>query len=198
MTANSTIRSIDFLIGMIVLARETANKLGQINDLIVDLAKGELRGLSVQMPDQSLRLIDYQEIYSFGPDAVMVNSDSSAVPVGASALKAAPLAKHTLMGANVVTEGGKLLGHIANIYIHLAQESLLFYEVRSSLLDKLLGHTLYFPAPWAIALSEDGTRLVVADDTALKSDKSLAALEGRLFGPPAEPDPVVVVRTRSH
>jgi hypothetical protein len=98
-----------------------------------------------------------------------------------------------------LTEGGKLLGQIAHIYIHLApEESLLFYEVRSSLLDKLLGHTLYFPASWGRALSQDGKRLVVSDDTSEKSDHTLHALETRLFGPPPDPDPVVTVRSRSH
>ena len=196
MLATGAIRSIDFLIGKTILALETANKLGQINDLIVNPVKGELSGLSVQRPDQSLCLIDYREIHSFGADAVMVNNDSSVIPVEDSPLKASPLAKNTLTGVTIVTEGGKLLGQIANIYIHLApEESPLFYEVRSTLLDKLLGHTLYFPASWGSALSQDGTRLVVSDDTALKADKSLIALETRLFGPPVEPDPVVVVRS---
>lgn len=199
MTATSQIHSIDMLIGRIVLARETANKLGKIDDLIVEPLKGELRGLGIRMPDQSLCLIDAQEIYSFGEDAVMVNSDSAAIPVQVSPLKAAPLARSDLMKANVVTESGKLLGQIANIFIHLAPEkSPLFYEVRSSLLDKLLGHSLFFPAAWGRALSQDGSRLVVLDDTSEKADHTLHALETRLFGPPPEPDPVVTVRSRSH
>jgi uncharacterized protein YrrD len=199
MTASGQIRTIDFLIGRVVLARETANKLGQIYDLIVDPLKGVLGGLAIRMPDQSLSLIDAQEIYSFGADAVMINSDRAALPVQDSPLKQSPLARTVLMGAKVLTEGGKLLGQIANIYIHLApEESLLFYEVRSSLLDKLLGHTLYFPASWGRALSQDGKRLVVADDTSEKADHTLHALETRLYGPPPEPDPVVTVRSRSH
>jgi uncharacterized protein YrrD len=182
-----------------VLARETANKLGKIDDLIVEPIKGELNGLGIRMPDQSLCLIDAQEIYSFGADAVMVSSDSAAIPLQDSPLKAAPLAKTNLMKANVVTESGKLLGQIAHIYIHLAPEkSLLFYEVRSSLLDKLLGHSLFFPASWGRALSQDATRLVVVDDTSEKADHTLHALETRLFGPPPEPDPIVTVRSRSH
>jgi uncharacterized protein YrrD len=148
MIATGAINSIDILIGKTVLSRETANKLGQVHDLLANPVKGVLCGLAVQMMDQSLCLIDYQAIHSFGPDAVMVNSDSSVITVEDSPLKAAPLA--TLIGTKVITEGGKLLGQIANIYIHLAQESLLFYEVRSSLLDKVLGHALYFPASWDV------------------------------------------------
>jgi uncharacterized protein YrrD len=197
MTATGIIHSIDFLIGRTVLALRSANKIGQIYDLVVDPVKGELGGLAIQRLDQSLALIEYQEISSFGPDAVMVNSDGSAIPAQDSPLRAAPLAKK-LTGAKVLTEGGKLLGQIANVYIHLAPASLLFYEVRSSLLDKLLRQELFFPASFGRALSEDAKRLVVADDTAEQADHTLKELEARLFGPPPEPDPIVVVRSRSH
>jgi uncharacterized protein YrrD len=192
------INPIAILIGKSILSRSTANKLGQIRDLIVDPVKGELGGLAVEMMDARLRLIDYREIFSFGPDAVMINSDESAIPAPDSPLKGLPLAKGNLTGAKVITESGKWLGQIANVYIHLAETSLLFYEVRSSLLDKLLGHSLYFPASQGCALSEVDARLVVTDDTAEKADNTLDALELRLFGPPKQADPLVVVRTRGH
>jgi len=198
MASTTGVNSIDSLIGRAVVARATANKLGQIHDLIVDPVTGELAGLSVKMADESLRLVDGREIYSFGPDAVMINTDESAVPVQESPLKASPLAKSNLTGANVITEGGKHLGQIANISIHLAETSLFIYEVRSSLLDKLLGHTLFFPASWGIALSEDGTRLVVSNDAAEKADNTLDALASRLFGTAEEQGPVIVVRSRGH
>lgn len=197
MTPTGQINPIAILIGKSILSRSTANKLGQIYDLVVDPVKGELSGLAVRMPDESIRLIDYREIFSFGPDAVMIKSDESAVPAQESPLKTLPLAKN-LIGAKVITESGKLLGQIAGIYIHLAETSLLVYEVRSSLLDKLLGHSLYFPASQGCALSGVDARLVVTDDTAEKADNTLAALEARLFGPPKEEDPLVVVRTRGH
>jgi uncharacterized protein YrrD len=197
MSAAGNVHSIDFLIGRAVLSRATGNKIGQTRDLIIDPARGELVGLVVQMPDESLRCVEYGEVYSFGPDAVMINADESAVPAQDSPLKALPLAKTNLVGVNVVTEGGKLLGQIANIYIHLAETLLLIYEVRSSLLDKLLGHALYFPASQGRAISVDFARIVVADDTAEKADGSLDALAARLFGPPRE-DPVVTVRSRGH
>lgn len=197
MTSAGNVHSIDFLIGRPVLSRATANMLGQTYDVLIDPAKGELAGLCVRLPDATLRLVDYREIYSFGPDAVMINGDESAVPVEVSPLKVLPLAKINLTGINVVTEGGRLLGQVANVYIHLAETLLLIYEVRTSLLDKLLGHALFFPASQARAISADFARIVVADDTPERADHTLAALAARLFGPQRE-DPIVVVRTRGH
>jgi uncharacterized protein YrrD len=197
MASTGNIHSIDFIIGRAVLARATANKLGQVHDLIISPSKGDLVGLSLRLPDESLRLVDYRDICSFGQDAVMINSDESAVLVQDSPLKALPLAKNNLIGVNVVTESGKLLGKIANVYMHLAETLLLIYEVRSSIIDKLLGHALFFPASQGLAVSGDFARIVVAEDTSEKADNSLAALEARLFGPPRE-DPVVTVRSRGY
>lgn len=197
MASTRSIHSIDFLIGRAVLVRTTANKLGQVHDLIISPAKGDLVGLSVRLPDESLRLVDYREIYSFGQDAVMINSDESAIATQDSPLKALPLAKSNLIGMKVVTESGKLLGQIANLYTYLAETVLFIYEVRSSILDKILGHALFFPASQGRAMSEDFARIVVAEDTSEKADHSLAALEARLFGPPRE-DPVVTVRSRGY
>jgi hypothetical protein len=86
---------------------------------------------------------------------------------------------------------------LPNVYTHLEETLLLIYEVRSSILDKLLGRALFFPATQGRAMSEDFARIVVAEDTLEKSDNSLAALEARLFGPPRE-DPVVTVRSRGY
>jgi uncharacterized protein YrrD len=197
MAVTGNIRSIDFFTGRPVLARTSANKLGQVHDLIINPSTGELAGLTLLLPDGSLRLVDYREIYSFGQDAVMINSDESALPVQDSPLKVLPLAKNNFIRANVVSESGKWLGQIANVYALLAETLLLIYEVRSSVLDKLLGHALFFPASLGRAMSADFARLVVAEDTSEKADKSLAALEARLLGPPTE-DPVVTVRSRGH
>jgi uncharacterized protein YrrD len=197
MASTGNIHSIDFLIGRAVVSRSTANKLGQVHDLIIGPSKGDLVGLSIRLPDENLRLVDYRDIYSFGQDAVMINSDNSAVSVQDSSLKALPLAKNNLTGVNVVTESGNLLGQIANVYTYLAQTLLLIYEVRSSILDKLLGHALFFPATQGRAMSEDFARIVVAEDTSEKAYNSLGALEAGLFGPPRE-DPVVTVRSRGY
>lgn len=191
------IHALDTLIGRPILSRATANKLGQTYDFIVDVGRGVLVGLAARIPDESLRLVNYEEVYSFGADAIMITSDDSAIHVQESPLKALPLAKHNLVGANVVTEGGKLLGQVANIYYRLGETLVLIYEVRSSLLDKLLGHTLYFPASQGRAISEDFARIVVADDTGEKATNSLDALAALLFGPPRE-DPIVVIRSRGN
>jgi len=195
--AMSTIQEIDDLVGRPVLSVETANKLGQVHDLIVDPTKGEMVGFSVQTSDQSHLLIDNQEIHRIGPDAVMVNSEQSLVSPDQSPLKAFPFAKNNLIGVKVITEDGKLLGEIAKVYVHLEETTGLFiYEVRSSILDKLLGNALYFPASFGCAFADDSTRLVVSNDTE-KADRKLNALVSRLFTTSGLFAPQVSVRSHS-
>jgi uncharacterized protein YrrD len=193
----SNIQGIDDLIGRTVLSVETANKLGQVDDLIVHPTKGEMLGLSVQLSDQSHFLVNNEEIHNIGPDAVMVQSDQSLVSPDQSSLKAFPLAKHNLIGVKVVTEDGKLLGEIANVYVHLEEtKSLFIYEVRSSILDKLLGHALYFPASFGCAFADDSSRLIVSNDTE-KADRKLDGIVSRLFTASGSFAPQVSVRSHS-
>lgn len=198
MASAGNINSIDTLVGRNVLSRATANKLGEIHDLIVEPVKGTLAGIAVKTVDGKLHYVEATEIYSIGPDAVMVNSDSSAISPEGSPVKDLPLALNKLAGSEVITEGGKVLGQVANVFMHLAEEPVLIYEVRSSILDKLLGRSLFFTASQGHAFSADNARLVVEEDTAEKADGTLDALANRMFGPPKEDDPVVVIRSRGY
>jgi uncharacterized protein YrrD len=199
MAETVNVHSIDTLVGRAVLSRASANKLGEIHDLIVEPVKGALVGIAVKTVDGKLHYAEASEVYSIGPDAVMVNSDSSAIPPENSPAKDFPLALNKLAGSEVITERGKVLGQVANIFIHLAEEPVLIYEVRSSILDKLLGRSLFFPASQGHAFSAgNNARLVVEEGTAEKADGTLDALANRMFGPPKGGDPVVVIRSRGY
>jgi uncharacterized protein YrrD len=193
----TSVQNIDTLIGRPVLSLESANKLGYVHDLTVDPLKGQLAGLSVQKLDDGQALVDRQDIHSIGPDAVMVVREQSLVSPDQSALQSLPLARTNLIGVKVITEGGEVLGEIAKVYIHIAETSSFIYEVRSSILDKLLGHALYFPAALGCAFSDDATRLVVSNETE-KADRKLETATNRLFGP-AEPGiPQIIVRSHNY
>ncbi len=194
MAESDNLHAMGALIGVAVLSRGTGNKLGRIDDLVVDPMRGLLLGLTVQTQDSGRQVLDYLDISSFGPDAVMANNDDSVRPLEASQLAHQPLAKQNLRGARVVTEGGKLLGLVANVFVHLAPPPLVVYEVRESLLDKLLGRELFIPGSFGLALSDNAERIIVPDDTATNAASSLDVLANRLFA--AQTSPGVTVRSR--
>ncbi len=182
MAETDNIRALDGLIGKTVISRATGNKLGRVHDLIVDPVGGVLLGLSAETPEGGGHVIECREVYNFGPDAVMVNGDDSLSPVGGSSLADAPLAKKELMGASVVTEGGKRLGQVADIFVRDSSPPQVIYEVRESLLDKLLGRATFIPASAGRAVSADFKRIIVPDDTPGQAAESLDALSTRHGG----------------
>ena len=178
MAVVDNMQTADALIGMPVLSRVTGNKLGDVHDLILDPARGELLGLWVRSPNGALDVMDYREVYSFGRDAVMAVGDDSVIPSAETPLAEAPCVRRDVAGARVVTEGGTLLGQVANVYVHLTPPPLVAYEIRESLLDRLLGRGLFIPAALGRALSHDSQRIIVPEDAPRTAAASLEELAG--------------------
>lgn len=173
----------DDLIGMPVLSRETGNKLGEVFDLYINPIEGVLKGVTIQAPNGKIGGIDYKDIFSFGEDAVMANADASVVPLEKGWVEDHSHAKKHLLGTNVITEGGKLLGQIGAIYVRLTPPPVVIYEVRESVLDKLLGRSLFIFASAGTALSKNAERIVVPDNAAAEAAPSLTELMHRTRKP---------------
>jgi uncharacterized protein YrrD len=179
----SNVVTADTLIGMTVLSRATGNKLGAVQDLYIDPIEGQLKGVTIQTPDGKFAGIDYKNIYSFGQDAVMANDDDAIVPIKEDWVESHSHAKKHLFGVKIVTESGNALGQVANIYVRLSPPPFAIYEVRDSILDKLLGRSFFIFASAGRALSENAERIVVPDDTTKSAAATLAELMNRVNAP---------------
>ena len=170
---------ISLLTGMTVLSLATGNKLGTIVDLLIDPINGELLGVTLSLKDGGgVAGLAQGEIYSFGRDAVMVQTDQSIAPLDAGVLTGGQPASK-LLGTKIITESGDLLGHITNVFVTLKPPPRILYEARQSILDKLLGREFFVPAALGHALSDDGARLVVPDVTTEIAASDLANLIDR-------------------
>jgi hypothetical protein len=67
---------------------------------------------------------------------------------------------------------------VATIYVHLAPPPLAAYEVRESLLDRLLGRGLFIPAALGRALSDAAERIIVPEESSRTAAASLEELAG--------------------
>ena len=179
----SNVVSADTLIGMTVLSRATGNQLGAVQDLYIDPVEGLLKGVTIQTPDGKLAGIDYNNIYSFGKDAVMANDDDSIVAIKDDWLENHSHAKKHLIGVKIVTESGNLLGQVADIYVRLSEPPFVIYDVRESILDKLLGRNFFMLASAGRALSNDAERIVVPNDTTKNAASSLRELMNNVNSP---------------
>jgi uncharacterized protein YrrD len=163
------------LTGMTVLSLATGNKVGQILDLFIDPINGVLLGVTVLLSDGRRVGIMQTDIYNFGKDAVMVRSEESIVPLDSGALARGQQASK-LIGTQIITESGDVLGQITDIFVTLKPPPHILYEARQSLLDKLLGREFFLPASVGYALSDDASRLVVPDVTPDIAASDLASL----------------------
>jgi len=177
--------SIDALIGKTVLSRTTGNTLGQVYDLYIDPVEGLLMGLTIQAPNGKLGGLDYKKVFSFGQDAVMANDDESVVALDNEWVENHSHAKKHLLGIKIVTENGNLLGTVANIFVRLTPPPVAIYEVRESVLDKLLGRNMFIPASSGNALSNKAERIVVSSDATANAASSLSELVNRANQPVA-------------
>lgn len=194
------VENIERIIGRPVISLESANKLGKVSDLLADPLSGHLAGLCVQREDGSQALASILDMHEIGPDAVMVESDTSLVLAEASPLNTLPKAKKNLVGVKVITEHGQVMGSISNLHLCFGKRPVFIYEVRASLVDRLLGRATYIPASLSCAFSEDRSSLVVTgspDDM----DTSVEAAAERVLGPyhlQPEQTPIFDIRVRTH
>jgi uncharacterized protein YrrD len=194
------VERIDKFVGRAVLSLETANQLGEIRDLLIDPISGELAGLAVKRSaDDANTLVSILDIHGIGPDAVIVEGDQSLVLAAASPLSTLPSGLANLVDVKVVTEHGRLLGNIANVFLCLEQRPVFIYEVRSSLFDKLLGRALFFAASFTCAFSDDRSAMVISAEVA-EMDHHLeeAAQRVRRLIAPASRAPVLKVEVHTH
>jgi len=175
MDQENDVMPINSLAGKTVLSLATGNKLGVVEDLFIDPLNGLLLGFSVGMSDGIKGGISYQQVYSFGHDAIMVSSDDAAQPLEQIGFANSPHSDD-LVGTKIITVSGNLLGQIANVFVTLKPPPLIVYEVRDSMLDKLLGREFFILAASGHALSDYRERLVVPDETAATSSATIADL----------------------
>ena len=142
------------LTGMTVLSLASGNSLGKILDLYIDPINGVLVGVTISLTDGGSGVLAQGEIHSFGRDVVMAKTDQSITLLDTGEMTGGrPGSK--LIGTEIITESGDILGQITNIFVTLKPPPHILYEARRSFLDKLLGREFFLPTSVGHALSDD-------------------------------------------
>ena len=204
MSERTDVLPVSGLVGRSVLSLSSGNMLGTVTDVFIDALNGLLIGFKLAAPNGDAAILGFDAVHSIGGDAIMAASDGSVTPAGETAFDGRPNFSD-LTGTKIITEGGELLGYIAGIFVTVSPEPIVFYEVRESLLDALLGRHRFIPASTAHALSDDRQRLIVPIEAAEIASPTIDALleshqHVRSFSPSAEssqrrkgPDDTLVV-----
>jgi sporulation protein YlmC with PRC-barrel domain len=150
--------------GMSLLAADTGAKLGEIRDAIIQPTEGRVMGVVVRTPDDDELRLRIGDII-VGQDAVMTSWESfENAGVGAIEMAGGVRALDEMIGSNVVTEDGDLLGRISEIFIRVDKPQTV-YRVTESKIQKLFGGGFFLPGNTARSYAPDGARMIVPADT---------------------------------
>jgi uncharacterized protein YrrD len=149
--------------GRAVVVLSTAEKVGQVDDVLFDAQFRQILGLRIKKDGLfgKTEALPRESVSSIGADAVTVPSpdvindqERFAQLVGAATL-------NQVEGTKVVTEGGELLGTIAHLEIDDDARKVTAYVLASSLRERVMRHEETFvKADEVMRLGEGGIMVV--------------------------------------
>lgn len=150
--------------GMTVLASDTGEKLGEVIDAIIHPVEGRVLGLTLRTGEGERRVISSQDFF-IGVDAIMSPQGARLRTLDQTGdLAEGVEALGGIIGTNVVTEDGKLIGRVSEVHI-LADRPQAIYRITESSLQRFLGGGFYLPGDVPRSYSPDGVRMIVPADT---------------------------------
>lgn len=148
--------------GNAVVALDTAHKIGEVESLYLKPDEQKVVGIRVRSRQYNERLaISSSNIRSIGKDAVTITSSSLLQhPSRLPELAHVPDLEQ-IQGARVVTESGKLLGQIGNLYIDPDTCQITKYELEGSFWENLTQTKHTFVASKGMQF---GTNILIVPD----------------------------------
>ncbi|MDP1806542.1 MAG: PRC-barrel domain-containing protein [Acidimicrobiales bacterium] len=97
-----------------VISRASASDLGTVSHILVDAGRRRIAAIVIGRGKRA-RLVEWEQLSSFGPDAVMVADEVSLRPPGDDRERAGADGKLEMVGKRVLTERGNNLGTIDDV-----------------------------------------------------------------------------------
>ncbi|MBA2700102.1 MAG: PRC-barrel domain-containing protein [Chloroflexi bacterium] len=145
--------------------------LGTHNDRVVGLLVGEAGLLSAST------IVPFEEVTSFGKDAIVVKTQASVMPATAlSGMKAIVDRDESLLGTKVFTESGDEQGKISDVYFDELSGTILGMEVSGGAVSDVTNGLRYLPVEEIVRVGRDA--VYVQPEAA----ENLASQKGGLSG----------------
>jgi len=161
--------------GAVVLDANTASKLGNVTDVLINLDKGVAMALLFRTSSGAQ--------YALAPKDVHIHTEANAViafgePVTDPAelrkmLEKGVQAQDELVDSAVVTKDGRLLGRLSGVFLQ-TETMRAIYHITSSEWQRLFGGGFYLAGNVPCAYSRAGARLIAPADTRRHVFRSLA------------------------
>jgi sporulation protein YlmC with PRC-barrel domain len=100
--------------GRKVVSRQSAEELGPLAHIVVDVKRRQVASLVVGKGRKAL-LVDWEHVSGFGPDAVIVSDESALHPPRDDREHATAAGKLELVGKRTLTDTGNSLGTVTDV-----------------------------------------------------------------------------------
>jgi uncharacterized protein YrrD len=100
--------------GRKMVSRASAEQLGTLSHLVVDVPKSQVTSL-VMGKGRKARLVDWDQVSGFGPDAIMISDESAQHEPRDDHESAAADGKLELIGKRVLSDMGNELGQVTDV-----------------------------------------------------------------------------------
>jgi uncharacterized protein YrrD len=152
------------IIGLPVVTLEGGEDVAEVRDVIYDPGAGSVVGLTLNkrgfLRGRLGEVLPAANIYAIGPDAVVVANESAlTAPNDAPADVAAPDEQRNIIGNDVTTESGTVVGTVEDMALIAGGRG----EVVGYQINTLTGQARYLPFHLQVSIS--GTTLLVSDTT---------------------------------
>jgi uncharacterized protein YrrD len=101
--------------GRPVLSRTSAERLGKLEHVVIDVPARAIRALHVSGRRKKARLVDWGEIVGFGPDGIVVAGEASLRPPAGEEEMAVVSGRLDLDGRLVLDDEGNAAGPLTDI-----------------------------------------------------------------------------------
>lgn len=163
------------VIGLPVVTLDGGEDVADVRDVVYDPGAGSIVGLTLNkrgfLRGRLRAVLPATNIHAIGPDAVIVLSESALTALDdAPAAVATPDEHRNIVGNDVTTESGTVVGHVVDLaLIAGGKGEVVGYQIRS-----LTGQLRYLPFHLQISIS--GTALIVPDKSVQDLRNDLVSL----------------------
>ncbi len=167
------------VIGKPVITYSDGEIIEKIHDIVFSAESGRVLAFVVSEGGlfASARVLPFEGAKSIGPDAVTVESESSVITVEQNQeIEKLLETDYVVRGLRVMTEEGKDLGKILDLYFHEDTGVIQGYEVSGGMFADAISGRSFLPAPQTIKIGKDV--VFVPNDTIQLMEEQVGGLRG--------------------
>ena len=146
------------LVGRRVVDHNTGEELHKVKDIIFSGVDGRVLGLLLDEGGllSSSKVLPVGSIETIGPDAILVQSKEAVVSANESDdINTRIKSDNVVVGTKLMTDDGRDLGKITDIYFDETTGRIKGYEVSGGIFSDAYTGRSYLPTPSALRLGED-------------------------------------------